>query len=408
MGLSGTPMKTLLLLRIQREIAHFKRLPNTVRLLVISYFLRSVAYPLITIFTSAYIWQTNHDVTLLILYNVGDFAILPLLFIVNRWLLRRIRVNTLYSIGTVLTGISALMVIFYRSTTPEAYLFYGVLYGIGNGIYWANRNFLTLRHTTSDVRSYFTGLQFALGTIASVIVPPIAGWFIVTTNFGYETLVTAAFAILLAAGLIFQKTTFDQPTLTDNHQRLSPLWRRVRFLSIAIGCVDSVIYILPTVLVLQALGNEGVLGIVNCGLAILTAGVSYVCGRKFKSSQYLPIFTGMLVAFIIAGIPLIFGISMLSVIWYLTIANLADSVIWIANEPVIMDMMDDEAKRSQVTHYRLIIDREWFVDMGRVGTLVLFMGITLYNPTFAIQIVASISGIVACACVFPVLVKRTK
>ena len=151
-------------------------MPETARRLSISYFLRSTAYPLISLFTSAYIWQTNKDLTLLILYYIGNFVVLPPVFIANQWLLRHIPLKKLYATSVVMTGISSLMVVFYRSSTPHAYIFYGILYGLANGIYWANRNFLTLRHTTPDTRSYFTGLQFTLGTIASVIVPFAKGY----------------------------------------------------------------------------------------------------------------------------------------------------------------------------------------------------------------------------------------
>ena len=161
--------------RWNREIHHFRSMPETARRLSISYFLRSAAYPLISLFTSAYIWQTNENLTLLILYYIGNFIVLPPVFIANKWLLRHISLKKLYAPSVIMTGFSSLMVVFYQSNTPEAYLLYGVMYGLANGIYWANRNFMTLRHTTSKTRSYFTGLQFTLSTFASIIIPFLAG-----------------------------------------------------------------------------------------------------------------------------------------------------------------------------------------------------------------------------------------
>lgn len=392
--------------RWNREISHFHAMPETARLLSLSYFLRSAAYPLIGVFTGAYIWQTNNNVVLLILYYIGNFIALPIVFIFNKWLLSRIRMNSLYAIGTVLTGLSAVMVVFYQPHTPLTYLWYGFLYGFGNGIYWANRNFLTLRHTESTFRSYFTGLQFSLSTIASIIVPIVAGWFIVFTHTGYEILVLIGFSLLLLAGLIIRKGSFTQPELREKHARaLSPIWQKARLLSVAIGSVDSAIYILPTVLILKSLGNEGILGTATSITAMLTAAVSYILGRKYKQSQYFRVFVGVLMCFVLAGLPLFWGFSSLSIIWYLLVSSLSDSLVWIANEPVIMDMQDDEVKRSRTTHYRLIIDREWFINIGRVTSLLIFLGLAWINQDIALQLTATITGILALGFTIPVLRK---
>ncbi len=396
--------------RIQKEATHFRAMPKTAQLLTLSYFLRSIAYPLLSLFTSAYIWKTNNDAIFLIVYYIGNFAVLPPMFIANKWLLRRVRLTTLYGIGTVLTGVSALMVVFYHANSAGTYLLYGAIYGIGNGLYWANRNFLTLRHTTSAVRSYFTGLQFSLSTVASVVVPVIAGWVIVFSHTGYELLVVAAFALLLIAGFMMKDVAIEQPTLTEDRPvPFSPIWQKARLLSLSIGVVDSALYILQAVLVLKAIGNEGILGSISGLIAILTAVASYIFGRMYKPATFLPIFTAMLMGFILSGIPLLWGITAFSVAWYLLIVNFADNFIWIANEPKLMDMMDEEVTRSHCPHYRLIIDREWFVDAGRVIALILFLGIALYNQTRAMQIIASLTGFVSLLFILPIMNKmRTK
>ena len=404
--------------RWYREINHFRLLPDTAKSLSVSYFLRSAAYPLISLFTSAYIWQTNKNLTLLIIYYIGNFIVLPPVFIINKWLLRHIHLKKLYAASVIMTGLSSLMVVFYKSSTPEAYFFYGTLYGLANGIYWANRNFLTLRHTTSETRSYFTGLQFTLSTVASVIIPVIAGWIIVTTvsshllpsaQIAYELLVGCAFVMLMAAGLIIRGVTIEQPILTDRDTApFSKEWRRARFLSVALGCADVPLYVLPTVLVLQTLGNEAILGSISSSMAAITALITYMFGRKYRQQKFYPVFIALLSTFILSGTPLIWGIRPFAVLWYIVIANLADNLIWTANEPKIMDMMDDEAHRSHVSHYRIIIDREWFVNIGRVGMYCVFLIITLIDQMLALRVVAATSGILALLCTLPALKKTIR
>jgi len=399
--------------RWHREISHFSGMPETARRLSISYFLRSCAYPLISLFTSAYIWQTSENLSLLILYYIGNFIVLAPVFIINKWLLRHIALKKLYALSVVMTGIGSLMVVFYQSSTPEAYIAYGILNGLANGIYWANRNFLTLRHTTSDTRSYFTGLQFTLSTLASIVVPFIAGWIIVltvstqllpSTQVAYEVLVGGAFLLLIAAGIIVRGISIETPSLESKGKAsFSPQWQRARWLSVSLGCADVPLYILPTVLVLQTLGNEAVLGSISSVMAAATAVITYAFGRKYRQNRFYPVFMGLLLSFIISGLPLVWGITPFAVLWYIVIANLTDNLIWTANEPKIMDMMDDEVRLSRVSHYDTIIDREWFVNLGRVGMYGIFLAVALSNQLLALRVTAMISGIIALALLFPTL-----
>lgn len=385
-----------ILRRIKKELGHFTALPFATRLLVISFSLRNIAYPLIGMFTSAYIWRVSNDVTLLIFYNIGNFAILPVMFLVNAKLLKYIRLPYLYSLGTVLTGVSALMVVFYRVTTPEAYVLYGIIYGVGNGIYWANRNFLTLKHTASESRSYITGLLFTQGTLSSIIVPTLAGWIIVLSRVGYEVLVVTAFVILLIAGTIIHLAAFESPVLHATHsQPYSLPWKRTRLYAVAIGAIDVPLYILPTVLVLATLGNEAVLGTVTSILAVITAVVTYVFGRKQQKRYFRATFIGLIGMFMLAGVGFIWGVLPSIVLWYTVITSIADNLIWTALMPVLMDGQDEESTRSGRTHYDVIVNTEWCINFGRIMVLGAFLALSAINIHLALKLITILSGIVA-------------
>ncbi len=382
--------------RVRNERSHFTAMPPFARMLTLSYFLRSIAYPLMSIFTGAFIWQTSNDVTLLILYYMGNFAMLPVMFVINRRLLRRISLRRLYAAGTVIAGLGPLLVIFQNSPTPFAYLAYGALYGIGSGLYWANRNFLTLRHTTTLTRGYFTGLQFSLSTFTSMVVPPVAGWLIVLLPVGYQLIAVTALIFLITSALAIRGGTVEQPDISvDRTGSLSKEWQKAKLLSFAIGSVDSVIYILPTVLVLYALGNEATLGIVSGIVSFLSAVVSYAFGRKYRQSMYGWIFPAALAGFAVSGLPLFAGITVLTISWYLLVSSIADSIAWIANEPVIMDIMDAEVKRSKTTYIRLIIEREWCINAGRIAALLFLLGVSSISQNFGMAMGATACGVMA-------------
>lgn len=381
--------------RIKKELSHFVALPETAKLLTLSYFLRSIAYPLMSIFTGAFIWQTSNDIVLLILYHLGNFIILPVMFVANAKLLRIISLRRLYAAGVMFSGLGPLLVIFQRSETPLMYLLYGILYGIGNGLYWANRNYLTVRQTTTTTRSYFTGLQFTLAIIASMVIPPIAGWIVIALSFGYQLLAILAVVFLLGAGFSLKHGMFKTPVFSGIKKHPSSVWNKARWLSVAIGCVDSAIYILPTVLILKLTGNEAILGLVSGIASGLSGCASYVVGRKYRQPMFSLMFPIAIAGFILSGVPMLWGISIVSVSWYLLIANLSDSVIWIVNEPVIMDMIDDEVKRSGTSYQRLIAEREGFLNIGRIAVTLPFLAIAMINQTLALETIAVLCGAIS-------------
>lgn len=396
----------ILSVRIRKEVSHFRAIPPTAKILLASFVLRSVAHPLISLFAGAYIWHIKSDPVYLSTYYIANFAVLPVIFILNKALLTRIPMRMLYGIGTVLTGVSALMVVFFRSQTLFAYAFYGLLYGCGNGIYWANRNFLALRHIPSSIRSYYTGLYFSLTTIANVAIPALAGWMIVlgvplglfaSAQIGYQILMVIAFGILIISGSIVGTTNLETPTFRSTHPKpFSDNWKRnARLLSVAVGAVDAQLYILPTILILTALGNEGMLGTIMSAMAVITAVSVYVFGRKQKQMHFLTTLKGFILLFVIAGMPLMTGINAFSVLWYVAITTLTDTLLWTANEPVLMDMQDAEASTTGQTHTDLIIDREWFINIGRVGTLTIVVLLGLWNPAYAIQMSAAVVSLAA-------------
>ena len=217
-----------------------------------------------------------------------------------------------------------------------------------------------------------------------MVIPPIAGWIVIALSFGYQLLAILAVVFLLGAGFSLKHGMFKTPVFSGIKKHPSSVWNKARWLSVAIGCVDSAIYILPTVLILKLTGNEAILGLVSGIASGLSGCASYVVGRKYRQPMFSLMFPIAIAGFILSGVPMLWGISIVSVSWYLLIANLSDSVIWIVNEPVIMDMIDDEVKRSGTSYQRLIAEREGFLNIGRIAVTLPLLAIAMINQTLEI------------------------
>jgi YQGE family putative transporter len=364
------------------EIKHLQILSAKARRLILSYTFQGAAYILIHTLINAYIWRYEGDIIAIIKYNFGNFISLPVAFYLNGILLKKIRINNLYLIGSCLVGFGAMLVVSFSKFFPS-YLLFGLIYGLGSGFYWANRNYLTISQTESNNRNYFIGLNFSLDTITSIIIPFLAGWFIFFGNqIGsrpYIIIILIAFLLLLLAGIIVNRDEYSQPEINKMAvYQPSVRWRAVRYLTIAIGIIEGLSFFLPIVIILNNLGHEGILGSVNSLIAVLSALIYYLYGRKTKIKDRIPIYIISLIIGLLASCFLFIGLNKLSVFIFVTLYSLSIMFVWLTTDPLVMDVIDKEVKHGAGKMYAYVFDRELFLNIGRwismgIGLLILFL-----------------------------------
>jgi YQGE family putative transporter len=140
-----------LLARYRIEKSHFDELGDTAKLLFYSYTLFLLSYPMMGTFLNAYLWRQSSDISLIAIYNLGFFVALPIGFYLNGMLLRTISLLRLYWLGTILQGLAAFLTIFLPSANLNRIFVYGLMFGLGGGIYWANKNYLSLKITRGKI-----------------------------------------------------------------------------------------------------------------------------------------------------------------------------------------------------------------------------------------------------------------
>ncbi len=357
---------SLILNRLTKEKEHFQKLSVSAQKLAISYVLQGAAYPLVSTFINAFIWQQQQDPASVALYNLGNFVGLPITFYINGLLLRKFKINQLYFVGAILIAISAVLVIFYRQFQPIYYLTYGCIYGIGNGFYWANRNFLTLKETKSHERNYFIALNYSLDTVTSIIIPFIIGWLIVLWTNSYQVMIILAFLLFFGAGFVVLKNQYASPLvpfITIKH--LTSRWIGVRLLTLAIGTAEGIFFFLPTLLILSKLGSEGILGTMSSLIAIFSAALIYFYGRKAQIHHQKPAFLINLIIGLFSSLIIAIFYNWLGVFIYTTLNSLVITFAWLTSDPMVMDIMDEEVKQDENKRYSLVFDRELFLNIGR-------------------------------------------
>ena len=88
------------------EIRHFGTYPFNMRILLLTNMLYAFVLPVVELFVGTYIMRNSSELAYVVGYQLAVYTGIPLTFLVNGFLMRRIRISHLYSFGMLLSGVS--------------------------------------------------------------------------------------------------------------------------------------------------------------------------------------------------------------------------------------------------------------------------------------------------------------
>ncbi|HWY79239.1 MAG TPA: MFS transporter, partial [Candidatus Sulfotelmatobacter sp.] len=383
-----------LVTRFTKEVDHFYRLNKKAQRLLSSIFLYNVISPMLGVFINAFLWRQSHDVVLIALYNLAVYAAVPLGFYLNGIFMKKFSSGTLYTFGLLIGGLTCTALIFLSLTTMLAVLIFGFLYGIAVGLYWANRNLLTLRTTESDNRIYFSGLESSSQTITTISIPLLIGYFIIfgiiihryTPVQGYQMLTIIVLLIIGWIGFIMNKFHLSlqkAPQLLLSTASMS--WKKFRLYEFILGFINGASAFLPTLIVLSILGTEDKLGTIQAFAAILTAVIIYTLGKHLNIKHRIIILTASVLSSIVGAGFLGIFYSTIGIFVFFACQALTGPLNWIAVSSLNYDLIDNENKKGE-NHYAYVCDQEIYLNGGRVLGIVSFLFIVHFiSSTFGLR-----------------------
>lgn len=370
------PRRELLIHRLRIELSHFRLLSLPLKKLLVSFALLCLAYPIIFVFVSAYLWRSSADLYPLIIYNLGTFISLPLGFYLNGWLLGRFHIKHLYFLGALLLGVAPVMVIYATDLGNQAMILYGLIFGLGSGFYWANKNYLTLKLTKGTNRIYYNSMETIANVLTRIIAPVISGYLIVageyfgwySLTFGYQLAVLLGLVLLLLSGLVLLMAKIDDVGARDFVLRLpSSAWQFNRLFIVINDTLRGVNFFVPSILILVLLGDEGTLGLVNSLSAVLASLALYIVGRKVRLEHALPIMAIGIIVYLISSLFLAISFSAPAVLLVIAVSTIYSTVQFTIAYTVSMELIDTEIKEDALgSQYAYICDNELFFNFGRV------------------------------------------
>jgi YQGE family putative transporter len=389
-------MKLSILKKPRIEYDFFLSMPRGMRVLLITNIIYAFVLPVIDLFVGAYIMRTSNEPKLVAIYQLSVYTGIPITFLINGFLLNKIKIAHLYSFGMLLSGISMVFMMTLGEINVPGVAFSGLIMGSSFGFFWANRDFLALNTTNDSNRNYYYGLETFFYTITTIIVPVTIGWFLISSgrwkwigNIGnaYKIVTVVVFLLTIFSSIIIHKNKFKNPTQKRFvFFKFDKLWSRMLFLSSLKGLAQGYLVTAPAILIMRLVGDEGSLGNIQSLSAVLSAIILYILGRISKPKHRIIIFSAGLVVFFIGT--LVNGVlfSVTGVIVFVICKVMFQPLHDIAYFPIQMKVIDVLSHKEKRNQFAYIFNHEFGLYVGRFLGLGLFIFLITYvSESFALK-----------------------
>lgn len=383
--------------KILSEFRFFMSMPRDMRLVLGTNMIYAFVLPIIDIFVGAYIMRSSNNPSMVAVYQLCVYTGIPFTFLINGFLLNKIKISRLYSFGMLLSGVSMIFMMTLSNISMVGVSISGFIMGASFGFFWANRDFLTLDTTNDTNRNYYYGVETFFYTLTFIIVPAIVGWFLIQSTsqgwFGgnivgaYKIVTGIVLLLTILASIVIHQHRFRNPEQKKFlYFHFDPLWRKMLGLASLKGMVQGYLVTAPAILIMTLVGNEGDLGTIQSVSGILTAFILYFLGRTTKPKHRIYIFAAGMTVFLVGALTNQILFSAFGVIVFVLCKVLFMPLHDIAYFPIQMQVIDILSARENRSKYAYIFNHEFGLYLGRFFGLVLFIGLAFYiSKDFALR-----------------------
>jgi YQGE family putative transporter len=380
--------------KLTKEISFFSSHPKGMRVLLLTNLIYGLVGPIIELFIGAYIMRNSSDISLVVIFQLAVYTGIPLTFMINGFLLNRIKIAWLYSFGMLLSGISMFAMMTLQQLDTMGVFLAGLIMGLSYGFFWANRDFLALNTTKDGTRNYYYGIETFFYTMTGIVVPLAAGAFIGATdrngwfgghvNTAYYILTAIVFVMSMFASVLVHRGEFQNPKRAPFlFIKFDRIWNKMLGLASLKGLAQGYIVTAPTMLILSLVGKEGSLGLIQGIAAAVSAILLYVLGRVTGPKHRLLIY-GIGCLLFVAGA--MFNAALYSafgVILFMMCLLFARPLLDIAYFPIQLKVIDYVAEKEKRNEFSYIFNHELGLYLGRLFGCGLFIVLARYVSEYA-------------------------
>ncbi len=384
----------MMLSKIVKEFDFFSSHSKGMRVLLLTNLIYGLVGPIIELFIGAYIMRNSSDISLVVIFQLAVYTGIPLTFMINGFLLNRIKIAWLYSFGMLLSGISMFAMMLLQQLDTMGVFLAGLIMGLSYGFFWANRDFLALNTTNDGTRNYYYGIETFFYTITGILVPLAAGAFIGATdkngwfggqvNTAYYILTAVVFVMSMFASVLVHRGEFVNPKRAPFlFIKFDRIWNKMLGLASLKGLAQGYIVTAPTMLILSLVGKEGSLGLIQGIAAAVSAILLYVLGRVTGPNHRLLIYGVGCLLFMVGALLNAALYSALGVILFMMCLLFARPLLDIAYFPIQLKVIDYLAEKEKRNEFSYIFNHELGLYLGRLFGCGLFIVLARYVSEYA-------------------------
>ena len=384
----------MMLSKIVKEFDFFSSHSKGMRVLLLTNLIYGLVGPIIELFIGAYIMRNSSDISLVVIFQLAVYTGIPLTFMINGFLLNRIKIAWLYSFGMLLSGISMFAMMLLQQLDTMGVFLAGLIMGLSYGFFWANRDFLALNTTNDGTRNYYYGIETFFYTITGILVPLAAGAFIGATdkngwfgghvNTAYYILTAIVFVMSMFASVLVHRGEFINPKRAPFlFIKFDRIWNKMLGLASLKGLAQGYIVTAPTMLILSLVGKEGSLGLIQGIAAAVSAILLYVLGRVTGPNHRLLIYGIGCLLFMVGALLNASLYSALGVILFMMCLLFARPLLDIAYFPIQLKVIDYVAEKEKRNEFSYIFNHELGLYLGRLFGCGLFIVLARYVSEYA-------------------------
>jgi len=382
-----------------------KDFTRSAKILILTNTIYAFVLPVIDIFVASYIMRNSNDPSKVILYQLAIYIGIPITFFINGFLLNKINIKRLFSLGMILSGVSMVFMMSLAEINYTGIAIAGLIMGMSFGLYWANRDYLVLATTKDKTRNFYYGLETFLYTIIASIVPVMIGWFLMSGNEGkvsndgvnsaYRVITMIVFGITILASIVFHFGKYEKPKSEKFlYFKFHKLWKKMLQLAVLKGLAQGFIVTAPAMLMMKFFNSEGALGSAISIGAVISAVIMLILGKISKPKHRLIIFSVGLICFFLASFfnGLLFNTT--GVIIFMFLLLIARPVLDIAYFPIQLKVIDLLSSIENRNEFSYILNHEFGLFVGRFLGASTFLVIAFYiNTDIALRYALLIIGV---------------
>ncbi|MBK5208939.1 MAG: MFS transporter [Flavobacteriaceae bacterium] len=381
-----------------------KDFSKSAKILILTNLIYAFVMPVIDIFVASYIMRNSNDPSKVMLYQLAIYTGIPITFFINGYLLNKINIKKLFSLGMLLSGVSMVYMMSLDEISYFGLVTAGLIMGMSFGLYWSNRDYLVLATTSDKTRNFYYGLDTFFYTLTAVIVPVIIGWYLMNgngssnegVNSGYKMVTAAVFIFTILASVVFHFGTYEKPRSEKFlFFKFHKLWNKMLQMALLKGLAQGFIVTAPAMLMMKFFHSEGALGTAQSVGAIIAAVVMLILGKFSKPKHRLVIFSIGLIFFFLASFFNSLMFNSTGVIIFIFLLLIARPILDIAYFPIQLKVIDLLSAIENRNEFAYILNHEFGLYAGRFIGAGTFLGIAYFGNVdmalrYALLIIAAL------------------